>query len=505
MTSATQQEHIGLRFTSLHTPLVDILDCNYPILCAGMGGVARAQLAAAVSNAGGYGCMGMVREKPDFIRQQIQLYRSLSDANFAVNIIPAATDTALLAEQIQVLLECRVPAVCLFWDVIPEVVRKFLDADITVIHQVGHKVDATLALDAGADILIVQGVDAGGHVRGQQNVYSLLPEICQLSAVPVVAAGGLATGNDIAAAMLLGAQGVCCGTAFLATHESNAHDYHKQRLVDATADDTIHTEIFHINWPESAPVRVLRNSVTDNAPDTMPTAAEKIPIGTQDGQSVYLYSTDSPLVGATGDLEKMALYAGRSCGEISQVCSAAERVNQLVCETTAAFLRTESATREESQSSLFTDVSSSPCLANDVHGDYGGFLNDKELYMALLELLVVVRASAKVCALTLQHPNLGVQRNQLLLTHQNNARSCTALTRSINILGKSPQMQSHDIVENCMAIDDFDARLRRLHAEHSEAARKIGAILPRISQPAIFADLKLVREQLNANIAITVQ
>ena len=119
-----------------------------------------------------------------------------------------------------------------------------------------------MARRAGAQILIAQGVEAGGHVRGTTPLELLLPEVVSSSSVPVLAAGGMVDGRDLASALRLGAQGVVIGTAFLALPEFFAHDYHKQRILGAKAEETILTDIFHINWPMGASVRVLRNSTT---------------------------------------------------------------------------------------------------------------------------------------------------------------------------------------------------------------------------------------------------
>jgi nitronate monooxygenase len=314
---------------TLYTPLTDLLGCKYPVLCAGMGGVARHQLAAAVSNAGGFGCLGMVREQPEFIREEINRYRSLSKKSFAVNLIPAATPPALLDRQITECIALGVRYLVLFWDVNREVIHRCIDNGITVIHQVGSKKDADAALEAGAQILIAQGIEAGGHVRGDTSLFGLLPEISALSSVPVVASGGITTGKGLVAALALGAQGVSCGTLFLATEESNAHDFHKEKIIRATAADTRLCYDFHRNWPVKAAVRVLKNIITENPYHDYKHFPDRA-IGEQDGAPIYPFSTDSPLRNATGDLASMALYAGQGCGSVKQIKPAAVVIKDLM-------------------------------------------------------------------------------------------------------------------------------------------------------------------------------
>lgn len=304
-------------------------------MLAGMGGVARHKLVAAVCQAGGFGVMGMVREPVALIEAEVQALRELTDRRFAVNLIPASTRPDLLREQVAACLRLQVPAMVLFWDVDKSLVRHLKEEGVQVIHQVGNERDADLALEAGADVLIVQGYEAGGHVRGTTSLFGLLPVIAAKSPVPVVASGGIASGRALTAALALGAQGASLGTALLATHESNAHHHHQQRVLAARADDTLYTTIFARNWHEPAPVRVLKNAVTDGKyrhtdPDTI--------IGQQDGQPVYLFSTDSPLLDATGQLDDMALYCGQSCGQFDRVCSAAERIASIINEA-AGLLR----------------------------------------------------------------------------------------------------------------------------------------------------------------------
>ncbi|EKF73012.1 2-nitropropane dioxygenase [Alcanivorax hongdengensis A-11-3] len=311
----------------LKTPLLHTLGCELPIMLAGMGGVSRHQLAAAVSNAGGFGVLGMVREPVERIRQEIIAFRQLSDGPLAVNLIPAATDRHLLMDQIATCLSLKVHSFVLFWQVDTALIRFLKKEGRQVIYQVGNQGDADLAQSAGADVLIVQGHEAGGHVRGSTSTFTLLPQIVPNCDIPVVAAGGIASGDALLAAFTLGAQGVSLGTAFLATHEANAHPHHKQRVVRANADDTLYTTRFTRNWHEPAPVRVLANAVTRGEYNNAP---RDIILGEQDGQPVYLFSTDSPLADATGKVDDMALYCGQSCGQVHQQCSAAERIDQIL-------------------------------------------------------------------------------------------------------------------------------------------------------------------------------
>lgn len=162
---------------SLHTRLCDLLGCEVPVLLAGMGGVSRWELAAAVANAGGYGILGMVRESPDLITTEVTALRTATDRPFAVNLIPAATEPQLLEAQITRCLELGVTAFSFFWDVMPDVVVRVKDAGCLVLHQVGTPDAAQMAEEAGADVIIAQGVEAGGHVHGRSPAFGLAERI----------------------------------------------------------------------------------------------------------------------------------------------------------------------------------------------------------------------------------------------------------------------------------------------------------------------------------------
>jgi nitronate monooxygenase len=315
---------------ALQTEACELLGCSYPVVLAGMGGVARSELALAVTHAGGFGFLGMVREPPELIRREVEAMRRGTSQPFGVNIIPAATDPELLERQVQTCLELRVPVIALFWDLRPDLVRRFRDAGTVVVCQVGSVGEGRAAQDAGAQALIAQGVEAGGHVRGKVPLRTLLSELVPVSAVPVLAAGGMVDGRDLVEALRLGAQGIVIGTAFLAAPESFAHDYHKQRIVAAKADDTILTDMFHINWPIGALVRVLNNSATKGERGD-PVGPRRM-IGDEEGRPIYLFSTDSPSRVMTGDFEAMALYAGQGVDRIDAIMPAGDRVARIVDE-----------------------------------------------------------------------------------------------------------------------------------------------------------------------------
>lgn len=320
----------------LHTPLCALLGCEFPVLQAGMGGVARSELAAAVSAAGGFGCLGMVRESPALISREIDAVRARTDKPFGVNLIPGATAPKLFDEELAACIDAGVTTMVYFWDVLPVAIEKAKANGMRVLYQVASVADAQAAEAAGADAIIVQGVEAGGHVRGGVSSLVLLPQVVRAVRVPVVGSGGFASGASLVAALALGAQGIQCGTAFLATAESYAHDIHKAKVVAARSDQTVHTDAYAINWPKGSPVRVLANDETATLGqklfgyDADTIAREQI--AEEEGRPLYLWSTDSPLRSTTGDLGRLALYAGQVVGQVERVTVAQKLVTDIVNE-----------------------------------------------------------------------------------------------------------------------------------------------------------------------------
>lgn len=323
----------------LHTRLCEALGCQVPVMLAGMGGVAHWELAAAVANAGGFATLGMVREHPDLIEAEITALRAATDRLFAVNVIPAATDPALLDAQLTRCEGLGVRAYSFFWDVMPRAVARAKASGALVIHQIGTLAAARVAEAAGADVLIAQGIEAGGHVHGREPAWELAAAIRAQSRLPVVVSGGMADGADLARALSEGLDGVQYGTAFIATPESFAHDYHRQCIVEATGEDTVLTDVFVLNWPRGAAVRVLENSVTralngaylGHDPDTLPREA----IAWDEGVPRLRFSTDSPMRITIGNLEAMALYAGTGAGRIDAILPAAQRLHTITAEARA--------------------------------------------------------------------------------------------------------------------------------------------------------------------------
>jgi nitronate monooxygenase len=362
-----------------------LLGCRLPIVLAGMGGVARSELVAAVSRAGAFGFLGMVREPPELIREQVASVRAQGISRFGVNIIPAATERELLAGQADAIIALRVPVVAMFWDIDAELVRRFRDAGLVVAYQVGSRDEAIAAEQAGAQLIIAQGCEAGGHVRGTSPLCQLLPDVLKAVSAPVLAAGGLATGEDLVTVQALGADGIVLGTVLAAAEESFAHVHHKQRLVTGRAADTLVTTLFHINWPPNATVRVLSSPVTAGAygPDR---PDRPVVVGSEEGRPIYLYSTDSPLRSMSGDFEAMALYAGTGVDQITSIRPAGAIIEEI-----------EAAARVEPIGDIGPaadplELASPVCYLGEISGAYAGHLEAAELAIEMAELVHELRA-----------------------------------------------------------------------------------------------------------------
>ena len=277
------------------------------------------------------------------IAREIDKVRAHTDEPFGVNLIPAATDPDLLEAELSVCLQKKVHSLCFFWDVHADVIARAKAAGCRVLYQVGSVEDAVAAAEARADAIIAQGFEAGGHVRGTVSSLVLLPQVVRAVSISCDCLRRVRLGREFIAALALGAQGIHCGTAFLATEEFFAHAYHKERVVRAKSEDTVYTDVFAINWPPDSPVRVVANRLTDelgrfllgHRPEDIPREA----IADEDGRLIYKFSTDSPLRTTTGNLECLALFAGQIAGAIETIPSAGGRVGEIVSAARATLER----------------------------------------------------------------------------------------------------------------------------------------------------------------------
>src|SRR5215468_7363173 len=230
----------------MKTNLCHMLGIEYPIIAAPMGpDLTGPDLVAAVSNAGGLGILQAQLCPPPLFRQEIRRARALTDRPFGVNLILHFP----VEDHVAVCLEERVPVLSFFWgDPTPYVGRAHA-AGVKVFHQVGSVAEAERAA-AGIDVIVAQGVEAGGHVAGEVSTLALIPRVVDAVApVPVVAAGGIADGRGVVAVLALGAQAAMLGTRFLASAESRAHPRYKQRLLEADEGSTVRTILFSTAGP----------------------------------------------------------------------------------------------------------------------------------------------------------------------------------------------------------------------------------------------------------------
>ena len=346
--------------------LCRLLHIRYPIVQSGMGRVAGPELTAEVSRAGGLGVLAGLNVAPADLRQQIRRVRELTDRPFGVNLwlhptlrppidpstlpadLVAAANAALnparvrvgLPESaaaparrpdvvdaaIDVILDERVPV----WSIglglpSPDVVTRCHERDVAVMVMVENVADARTAQAVGADIVVAQGGEAGGHrsrwregVDAVVGTFVLVPEIVDAVNVPVVAAGGIADGRGLAAAMALGAGGVLMGTRFVATRESMAPEFWKRRIVDAAGDATVVTSAF-----TGLPARVLRNRFADEYG-----SAAVLPglLQAALGQDIWAAAARD------NKPDDFPLYAGQSVGLIRDLPSAADVVRTIVQE-----------------------------------------------------------------------------------------------------------------------------------------------------------------------------
>ena len=326
---------------ALRTAICDTLGIEYPIIQAGMGFIARGELAAAVSEAGGLGMIGSASLSPDELRQEIRNVRERTDLPFGVDILfatsrnPAAdVVTGQLAHSVQahvdVVFEEKVPVLASGLGDPGPVVGQAHELGMTVIALVGNTKNARRVEASGVDIVVAQGYDGGGHT-GRVGTLSLLPAVLDAVEVPVIAAGGIGDGRGIAAVLAMGGVGVWMGTRFVASEEAYGHEKYKRLIAEIDDEGTIRTRCF-----SGKPCRMIRNQTTQAWED--PELQARIQPFPKQFRVITEWLGEDPYTTGRfeGKVETGALAAGQSSAIIRDVLPTAEIVQTLVAETNAA-------------------------------------------------------------------------------------------------------------------------------------------------------------------------
>ena len=316
------------------TPLCSLLEIDLPIIQAPIGSATTPELAAAVSNAGGLGHLAATWLTPADLEARIQSTRMLTPRPFAVNLVLAFAIDELLDRS----LGAGAPIISTAWGDPSLVHERIVAANALHMHVTGSVAEARTAADAGVDVIVAQGWEAGGHVLGTTAAMALIPAVVDaVSPVPVVAAGGIADGRGLVAALALGAQAAWMGTRFLTAAEAHTHEVYRRHVMAAEPDAAVYTTAFDGGWPE-APHRALRNKTLS---DWERAGLPKSPNRPGEGDVVAVdaagrvhtrYEDLMPLPGMTGALDEMALYAGQSSGLVRDVVPAAEIVLRVAAE-----------------------------------------------------------------------------------------------------------------------------------------------------------------------------
>lgn len=328
----------------LRTRICELLGIEVPIISAGMGGVALSNLAGAVSEAGGFGFIGLAGFSAAAIHHEVKAARKITKKPIGVNLLIPF----LRPGTVEAVADEPIEAATFFWGTPAEhtdSIRRLRNARIKVIWQCGSASEARAAADVGVDAIMAQGVEAGGHVRGTTTTMALIPAVRDaIGDLPMVAAGGLGDGRGLAAVIALGADGGVFGTRFLVANESAAHRDYKNAVIAAQAEDTLHTTLFDVGWPD-APHRVIRTATVESweragRPPTGKRPGEGDPAGTMRRSDIEVplvrYSVFPPTEYIEGDINGLAFYAGQSCGLVNETMPAAEIVRRIADEARTA-------------------------------------------------------------------------------------------------------------------------------------------------------------------------
>ena len=301
----------------MKTEVTKLLGIEYPIIQGGMAWVAEYHLAAAVSEAGGLGLIGAASAPAEWVRQQVQEVKKLTDKPFGVNIMlmsPYADEIA------KVIVEEKVPVVTTGAGNPEKYMKMWKEAGVKIIPVIASVAHAKRMERSGADAVVAEGCESGGHI-GETTTMVLVPQVADAVSIPVIAAGGIADGRGIAAAFMLGAKGVQMGTHFVATEECWAHQNYKDMILKAKDIDTKVT-----GRSTGHPVRALRNQMTQ---EYLKKEAEGVPF--EELEQMTLGSLRRAVV--DGDVKMGSVMAGQSAGLVKEQLSCHDLIQKLVKET----------------------------------------------------------------------------------------------------------------------------------------------------------------------------
>lgn len=338
---------------SIATRFTQRYGVQHPFACAGMAFAGLTpELAIAVCKAGGVGALGVGFTPPELLREYIRAIRAATDAPFNINFITCFDNDA----QVKVCAEERVPIVSWHWGHPSDANRHVLrEAGVSYWEQVGSVEDAQRAVEAGAEVVVAQGYEAGGHnYQGQAGkpglpTMVLLPTIVDAvgARAMVLGAGGISDGRGVAAALALGADAVWVGTRMVATTEAAVHDEHKRRIVASRGEDTVLSSIFGPEWPHFNPMRLQRNRVVNEYNHRLaevPTQRESLEVVGRTvlyGQSMEMrkFNVILPSPETEADWEEMPWLMGQGVGLVKDIAPAGEVVVRMMSEAKAVLTR----------------------------------------------------------------------------------------------------------------------------------------------------------------------
>jgi len=303
---------------SIRTPICDLFEIEHPVFLAGMGEVAFAEVVAAVSEAGGYGTLGMGTSPPDRIRDQMRRVRKLTKKPFGVDMLAALPE--LVSAAIDVIIDEGASCFVAGLGVPAPIIERCHRAGVKVMVVCGKVSHAVATEQAGCDAVVAQGTEAGGHT-GQVAGIALIPQTVDAVSIPVLAAGSIVDGRGLAAALAFGAQGVWMGTRFIASEEARASQVFKERILALGGADTRITRCY-----SGKPMRVLDNPYVqgwEKRTDQLRPFPQQMLYSTQQGVFNFVEG---------GDPDRTCMPAGQGVGGIDEILPAGEIVARVVAE-----------------------------------------------------------------------------------------------------------------------------------------------------------------------------